>query len=331
MEYKYQLQKYTGRSSRHICPNCGKRSLTLYIDTAGKFIDETVGRCDHESSCGYHLTPKQYFEMHPTEKREYHFENHTAKTKPQQKKTDYIPFDMIQRSQSLNNTLMDFLKKYWSVKELQEVTAMYHLGCTKKREIIFPQISIAGMCHTGKVMQYDKDGHRIKKEFDCVDWLHSRLMRAQGKQSSDFNLKQVLFGEHLLSKRKDAVVAITESEKSAVICALTFPAIVWVSCGGKNGLNIERCRVLRDRNVVLYPDADAVDLWTAKAKELKATCKSIRISDWHKSESQDSKRDIADLILTEKKMAQQEPTTIGQLCQWLHEMGVKPGSVIINV
>ncbi|EJX05692.1 hypothetical protein EVA_06200 [gut metagenome] len=330
MEFKYQLQKYTGRSSRHVCPQCGKRSFTLYVDSAGEAINEIVGRCDHESNCGYHLTPKQYFETHPTEKDRFSFDVFSKK-QPLPTKIDHIPFDLILRSQSLNNTLMDYLKKYWSEKELQEVTIMYHLGCTKKREIIFPQISMVGLCHTGKVMQYDKDGHRIKKEFDCVDWLHSRLMRAQGKQSSDFHLKQVLFGEHLLSKRKDAMVAITESEKSAVICALTFPSIVWVSCGGKNGLSLERCNILKNRNVMLYPDADAVDLWSAKAEDLKSICKSVRVSNWWKSEPEGSKRDVADLILAEKLKQQSESTTIGQLCQWLHEMGIKPGSVIINV
>ena len=62
----YSLQKYAGRNTRHTCPQCGKpHCFSFYVDAQGNVLDETVGRCDHESSCGYHKTPKQYFEEHP--------------------------------------------------------------------------------------------------------------------------------------------------------------------------------------------------------------------------------------------------------------------------
>lgn len=65
MNYKYHLQKYSGPKSRHTCPECGgKHCFTLYVDTEGHILDESVGRCDHESSCGYHYTPSEYFRDH---------------------------------------------------------------------------------------------------------------------------------------------------------------------------------------------------------------------------------------------------------------------------
>ena len=65
-QHSYHLQKYTGIASRYSCPECGrKRCFTLYIDETGTPLHETVGRCDHESSCGYHYTPKEYFHDHP--------------------------------------------------------------------------------------------------------------------------------------------------------------------------------------------------------------------------------------------------------------------------
>lgn len=334
MDYKFELEKYTGRSSRHICPKCGKKSFTLYIDAAGNIISNEVGRCDHESSCGYHFTPKQYFEQYPAEKERLSLDTtYYNKVQEKPKKADYIPLELIQQSVSTNNTLMDFLRKYWSKKELEEVSKQYRLGSTKNREIIFPQIGAEGFCRTGKVMLYGKDGHRIKGEVDMIDWLHARLMKKQGKKASDFNLKQTLFGAHLLKTNRDSVVAITESEKSAVICALQYPSMIWLSCGGKNGLTPERCGILQNRNVILYPDADAVDLWRTKAETLKTICKSVRISDWWKVEPEGSKRDIADIILEEKenqRKEKEEAITVGDVCQWLHEMGVKPGSVIFN-
>lgn len=111
MEHKYSLQKYTGRNSRHTCPKCGRaHCFTLYVDGNNQPIASDVGRCEHRNSCGYEKTPKMYFEEHPDERRTF------VEVKPQPKeevKTDYIPFSLIQRSESVNNTLMDYLKDYF--------------------------------------------------------------------------------------------------------------------------------------------------------------------------------------------------------------------------
>ena len=49
--------------SRFICPNCGKKELVRYIDLeTGNYIDETVGKCNRIENCGYHFTPKMFFE-----------------------------------------------------------------------------------------------------------------------------------------------------------------------------------------------------------------------------------------------------------------------------
>ncbi|WP_315087302.1 PG0870-related protein [Bacteroides heparinolyticus] len=62
----YQLEKYHGVSSRHQCPKCGdKHSFAYYIGDDGSILNKAVGRCNHESSCGYHYTPKQYFIDNP--------------------------------------------------------------------------------------------------------------------------------------------------------------------------------------------------------------------------------------------------------------------------
>lgn len=325
MKHGYQLEKYTGRNSRHICPNCGKRSFTLYVDETGSPLSDSCGRCDHESSCGYHHTPKDYFRDHPEAKR-LSFIDSKPRMNPQSKpkqKPDYIPYSLIQQSESTDNTLMDYLKKFWPEKALKEVTAMYHLGSTRKREIIFPQIDGLANCHTGKVMNYDTNGHRIKGEVDAIDWLHARLMRQHGKKASDFRLEQCLFGQHLLGRRPDAQVCVTESEKATIVSALMWPNYVWVSTGGKNGLTPERCAALRGRNVTLYPDADATDLWTQKAEALKTIARSIRVSAWAKNEPEGSHRDIADVILSEKEATQVRPTTIGDVMRWAKEAGVE--------
>ena len=69
MEYKYHLLKYAGKASRLTCPNCEQpHCFTPYVDDNNEILDPTVGRCDHEGSCGYHKTPAEYFKEHPEAK-----------------------------------------------------------------------------------------------------------------------------------------------------------------------------------------------------------------------------------------------------------------------
>lgn len=331
MEYKYQLQKYSGRNSRHTCPACGRPNCFVqYVDRWGRPIAPTCGRCEHVDSCGYEQKPREYFAEHPQEKERNEYRLTLPLHQKQEPQTDYIPLDLIQRSESIDNNLMRYLGKFFPQPDLERVTKAYHLGSTRKGETIFPEIDIQGRCRTGKIMLYGRDGHRVKNERDAVDWLHARYMRQQGKKASDFHLKQCLFGEHLLTERPDEMVALTESEKSAIICALVFPDFVWVSCGGKHGFKPDLCKPLAGRNVLVYADADAADEWREKITQL-TFCKSIRLSDWSKGEPQDSKRDIADLILEEQKRKQVKPTTVGDVCRWMAELDIPKGRITFNV
>ena len=66
MEYAYRLAPYKGKASRLTCPACNRtHCFSPYVDDAGNVLDPSVGRCDHESSCGYHKTPADYFKEHP--------------------------------------------------------------------------------------------------------------------------------------------------------------------------------------------------------------------------------------------------------------------------
>ena len=61
-EYRFHLEKYR-YGSKIDCPNCGrKRCFVRYIDEEGTVhFPSSVGKCDHEQSCGYHYTPREYF------------------------------------------------------------------------------------------------------------------------------------------------------------------------------------------------------------------------------------------------------------------------------
>jgi len=72
-EYRYSLEKYNGRNSRHVCPECGRKQVfTRYIDNETKqYIADNVGKCNRLDKCGYHYTPKQYFDNNPWKKDNY--------------------------------------------------------------------------------------------------------------------------------------------------------------------------------------------------------------------------------------------------------------------
>src|SRR4051812_39855533 len=62
--YRYILEPYKGKSSRHKCPDClGRYELTLYVDReTGQPLADHVGKCNREHKCGYHMTPAMYRE-----------------------------------------------------------------------------------------------------------------------------------------------------------------------------------------------------------------------------------------------------------------------------
>lgn len=64
--YRFHLEKYHC-GSKIDCPSCGKkRCFVRYIDEQGTVrFSSSVGKCDHEQSCGYHYTPREYFQNNP--------------------------------------------------------------------------------------------------------------------------------------------------------------------------------------------------------------------------------------------------------------------------
>ena len=285
----YSLQRYKGTATRHTCPNCGDRhSFAYYVDEQNIPLHPTVGRCNHESGCGYHYTPKQYFQEHPECRAAngFSFDRQRVEQKPKQVSQSsaigYIPFHYVEKSQSVHSNFFRFLSTlltaYYGSKAREVLTRLleeYRLGATRDGAVIFWQIDRTNRVRTGKVMQYNpEDGHRIKGgEVSAVDWIHSILKR-QRVLPEDWQLSQCLFGEHLLNVYPDRVAVLVESEKSAVIGSALFPGYVWLATGGKSQLREEKLRVLGGRTVLLFPDADGYAEWKQRAGSM-TFCRAI--------------------------------------------------------
>ena len=340
------LQPYKGKSPRHPCPACKtKYAFTLYLDgNTGQPIHPTVGKCNREIKCGYHYTPRQYFDEHPecknTQPESQLFNNsssqkikpsssnslhgshqwptnHTSsnqnqKTVPEPTKEtgmqtalpqqsqpnpsvsqpkflnpkrrpvlfppnhpqinpidfDLIPKKLVEKSVSSNSNFVLFLRQHFNEEQIKEAMNNYSLGATKYKEVVFWQIDINGKVRTGKIMQYNPEtGRRIKHKSGAINWVHNKLKKCD-PTFFDFKLSQCYFGEHLLRLHPCKPVAIVEAEKTAIIASMLFDNYIWLAAGNLNGITAEKSTVLRERDIVLFPDAGCFEKWNKKKDEI---------------------------------------------------------------
>ena len=281
--FKYGLEPYRGMKTRHTCPSCGrKKSFARYIDFEnGTYVGDDVGRCNREQKCGYHKKPDNKYETYiPIEPI-------------QQRPTDYMPSSYL--SDDRNCNLNNFLSQLYDKILVNLVFSRYKVSVDNTRykgATLYPQIDINHRIRTIKGILYDDNGHRIKYPYSVIYWKHREY-------KEDFELKQCLFGEHLLStvdKFRDTVVLV-ESEKTALIGALEKPSVVWLATGGLSNLSNSKLEVLRDFNVLAYPDKGAYDYWLNKL----AFMSNIRVSKKLEQERMLSDgEDIADLIIKKR-------------------------------
>ena len=269
-EHKYILEPYKGMNTRYRCPSCQQRDKTfsLYIDTeTGEHINPTVGRCNRESNCGHHYTPKQYFQDNNIS-----FDTPQPKAykprpvTPQPKPVSFIPVEVFKASLKAHETnhFVQFLINLFGVEVASQLVSRYFIATSKhwNGATVFWQIDTQGKVRTGKIMLYSPTtGKRVKDLELPVYWVHKAL------KQPEFELRQCLFGEHLLID-KTKPVAIVESEKTAVIASVYLPQFVWVAVGSLTNLNAEKCSILKGRTVTLFPDLNGFDKWRSKAKEL---------------------------------------------------------------
>ena len=289
--HKYSLTK----KGKSICPNCERKTYVLYIDNnTGNPLHSTVGKCDRADNCGHHYSPKQYFTDNNIpfdDKKEF-----APRPKPTPKpQPSFIDTELLKKTLSNyeKNNFAQWLGGIVGEEKAGESIGRYFVGTSKNGGTCFWQIDLNGRIRAGKVIVYGKDGHRRKDVMPPVQWVHSVM------KLPDFHLSQCLFGEHLLEDRTKAI-AIVESEKSAVIASIYLPGMLWLACGGSEGLNADKCAVLKGRKVALFPDCGKFDKWSEKAKELSKICSMSVSSLIEKNATEHEKQsgyDIADYLV----------------------------------
>lgn len=235
--YKWQLRK---GSKKDICPNCGKKRFVPYVLASDGVTPAGAeyGRCDREQSCGYQRYPEHTKTMVvavPQQVQQKEMLRYVGKLND----TPPVPFHLWM------SEVLTFTDALVAIND-------YHIDGIDDK-VIWWQIDRDGVTRTGKLMKYLANGHRDKSDNFPVTWAHKHR-RLKDKFKGE-ELKQCLFGEHLLAKYPDKPVALVESEKTAVILSRIYPDHIWLATGGSQGIKSdERLTPLRGRKVLLIPD-----------------------------------------------------------------------------
>jgi hypothetical protein len=335
----YRERKHS--SLNRICPNCGKKEFVPFIDLlTGEAVDDTrCGVCERKINCGYSMSPSEWAEKYAPPREWLPWEQWIALQRQREKEAEQIRRQLAQREaerkansfkpyaetqppkvqayldrmaalckqmHNPNNTLMDYLYAIGPSKE--KVDAAFHryrIGSFGKRKVIYWQIDRCEMVRTGKIMDYGTDGHRKKDE--GANWVHCQ--DGTGLATKEQLAPQCLFGEHLIgelianppSDGKKPRVGVLESEKSAIILSLLCPDIIWLATGGMDNFKAEMLEVIKPFNVIVYPDADALDIWSKKVEQFNRDGYQFFIPDWYREkctpEARARKMDIADMML----------------------------------
>ncbi len=221
------------------------------------------------------------------------------------KRTAYIPNSFLEQYISPSNSFCQCLNAFFDPYLVQHITEEYMLGTYSyggyDNDVMFPSIDTNGRIRNIKLQNYDCDStspNFCHCDKNHIIWLGKQLIR-EGiiPEGYEFDNK-CLFGEHLLSRYPSSTVMLVESPKNALFGAAAYPDKVWVATGNKGMLTRDALNVLSGREVIVYPDRDAIDEWKSSISTFRDIA-NFTVSDFcerHAPAGAD-KYDIADFII----------------------------------
>lgn len=301
-----QTARANGRRQKQVCPRCGHRSLVLYIDReTGKPLGENCGKCDHEQSCGYNLTPKQYASDNHLNLRGGALKPSPMANIPLQPLR--VPNYYVREAEkhAWDSPLVAWLSSIFNRETVAKAVSLYHVGQIG-RYTVFPQIGVDGWTRTGKMIAYRPDGHRDREA--GADWLHSYLRRYGHGKEVVGELHQCLFGLRLLRGRSaSTLVRVFEGEKSALAMTCYDIAtgagnVVNLATGGcamlKNLLTASATILQGFDSITLFPDAGEAERWKQDVVA-SGLVELLKVSVNTELERYDWNTDIADVLAGE--------------------------------
>lgn len=336
----------------HDCPSCkSPKSFNRYLNTAtNEYVADEVGKC---IICEYHYSPKSFYDNNNKEVKAPHVRKKSVlrpslaslNSLPAQV-AHYIPQEVLRHSlvDYSNNNFVKYLRALVGAPAANEAISRYFIGTSHHwaGSTIWWYIDPGGKVNYGKIMLYkiqnspdaviSKDCKRDKLKNNHVVNALEKECTQKGEtvpqwildyqsQASKINC---FFGSHLTRKDCSKTIAICESEKTAIIASVYIPEFIWLACGSISNLNEKRMKHIAGRKIVLFPDLNGFERWSAKAKELSHIA-SIRVSDLlERNVVNESERkaglDLADYLIRYKPSAFRKPTATT----------IEPVNVLIN-
>ena len=216
----------------------------------------------------------------------------------------FIPYHYLVKSIRLSkqNNFISFLTGKFGTDIAEYLRTQYKIGTSKQwyGANVFWYVDRNNNTRTGKIMLYNKlTGKRIKEPYSHITWVHRKL------KIPNESIANCLFGEHLISQFPVKPIAIVESEKSAIIASVFFDKFIWLATGGIGNLTYNKLKSLKGRNIILFPDLGAFDLWDSKVNYLKKWF-NISISNYLEINASETdkelKFDIADYLTQNKNI-----------------------------
>lgn len=309
MEKKLEVFKLGDKET--FCPDCGYKKFKPYVlISTGEIISPNLGRCNREYNCTHGQDDRavvwEYLKGEKIDIDE--LKNRT----PEPPKPLYLyPSDVWERfkKNALNDNLTRFIESRFG--DCGDVFRLYEVGntgqeifigqrkpedqngnetkdapvenyeCRFADRVAFAYRDINDRLRGVKVMKYNPDGHRAKRQTPdgkgrgIVGWLHHYDLKTQkiriDKTRNEF--RECFFGENLI-KRTDLYkyVGIVESEKTALIGRICIPDVLFVAVGGRSKINqYEKLANLGliQTPVIFYPDAEKDDEKEARNTQRK--------------------------------------------------------------
>lgn len=284
MQFRYKLDP---SSKKYVCKWCLKKSMVRLIDTEkNELMPLDYGRCDRESKCGFFETPK----VSIIKDKEYVFTPPTP--------ISYLDLDLISLSGKnfKQNNFIQFLKSKFSEKEIKGVILKYLIGTSNRWNgaTVFWQLDNNLKLRHGKVMSYNSVTGKRVKDNNGKSYINSVRSILQLK---NFNLKQCLFGLHLINEANKKTIALVESEKTAILMSIYKPNYLWMATGSKNGFKYEMLKHIKNNQIVAFPDKSEYNDWLNKGIELNALGFNIKISELLEEIDAPNGTDLADICL----------------------------------
>ena len=228
----------------------------------------------------------------------------TPVVKPAEPVYTYIPMEMVDQLVSVENSLCRCLMQTYQPEAVEWLCHEYLIGCYTMNGhddcTVFPNIDLHGRVCNLKVQHYNTDPRSVRfahSDKGACYWL-GKIWAREGRLPKDAEFRaECLFGEHLLPRYPDSGVALVESPKNALFGAIAFPQLTWVAAGNKHMLKRQVLEPLRGRDVMVFPDCDAVEEWTQRLKQM-ADLANFTVSDFCRRTAPEGqpKFDIADYM-----------------------------------